>query len=70
MAVRLSGREEATTGRRGGAGGEREEGEEEVCGGFYPVLVPGWMGGIGSTMTITGGGAGSHLCGRSIQEQC
>lgn len=32
---------------------------------FYPVPVPGWMGGLGSTMTITGGGVESHLCGRS-----
>lgn len=37
---------------------------------FYPVLVPGWTGGVGSTMTITGGGAESHLCGWGIQEHC
>lgn len=43
----------------------KRTGEGGVCVVFYPV--PGWTGGVGSTMTITGGWAESLLCGRSRQ---
>lgn len=51
-------------------GGREGRRRRRRCVWCYPVLVLGWAGGVGSTMTITGGGVGSDLCGRSRQEHC